>query len=301
MPADIDLPVIRSLGTDDLRECAALSVDRGWWPERGKWALLLEESDAWGIDAPDGQGLAGSVVLTRWGTKYAAIGMMLVASRFGGRGLGRSLMEHALRAAGDDVAVSLFATGSGRPLYDKLGFQPVRRSIAYRGQFRVGQETGGKKRAGRGAAAPVPGVPGDVRPFTEADLPAILALDRAAYGADRERMLTRLPGFADRIAVFEAGEGIVGYAAGWRTEPYTVVGPLVAPDGEAARRLVTELAVHSPCAVRLDIDPDRPELPVWARAHGLEPTERTVVMTRGDLSLRGIPEHVYTPVSVAMA
>jgi hypothetical protein len=30
-------------------------------------------------------------------------------------------------------------------------------------------------------------------------------------------------------------------------------------------------------------------------------TERTVAMTRGDLNVCGIPEHVYTPISVAMA
>jgi len=299
-PDKLHFPVIRTLSAEDLKNCAALSVDRGWWPERGKWALLLDESDAWGIDAPDGDGLAGSVVLTRWGAKYGAIGMMLIASRYGGRGLGRSLMEHALRAAGDDAAISLYATGSGRPLYDKLGFQPVRRSIAFRGQFRAG-EAGGKKREARAPADSQAATPGDVRVATEADLAAILTLDRAAYGADRERMLARLPGFADRIVVFEASEGIVGYAAGWRTEPYTVVGPLVAPDGEAAKRLVTDLAAHSVTAVRLDIDPDRPELPAWARAHGLEPTERTVFMTRGDLAPRGIPEHVYTPISVAMA
>jgi GNAT superfamily N-acetyltransferase len=301
MNTKLDFPVIRSLGGDDLKHCAALSVDRGWWPERGKWGLLLAESEAWGIDAPDGQGLAGTVVLTRWGANCAAIGMMLTAARYGGRGLGRALMEHALGAAGDGVAVSLFATGSGRPLYDKLGFRPVRRSVAYRGQFRAGQETsGGRKREAR-AGSESGGTPGDVRLATEADIPAILTLDRAAYGADRERMLTRLPGFADRIVVFESSEGVTGYAAGWRTEPYTVVGPLMAPDGEAARRLVTELAVHAPTAVRLDLDPDRAELPGWARAHGLEPTERTVVMTRGDLTPRGVPEHLYTPLSVAMA
>src|ERR1700684_4505340 len=77
-------PVIRRLGADDLKSCAALSVDRGWWPERAKWSLLLAASEAYGIDAPDGQGLAGTVVLTRWGTDCAAIGMMLIAPRYGG-------------------------------------------------------------------------------------------------------------------------------------------------------------------------------------------------------------------------
>lgn len=243
---NISFPVIRRLGADDLKCCAALSVDRGWWPERAKWSLLLAASEAYGVDAPDGQGLAGTVVLTRWGADCAAIGMMLVASRYGGRGLGRALMEHALRAG-------------------------------------------------------TPGSSGNVRVATEADLPAIIAQDRVKYGADRERMLARLPGFADRMVVFEASEGIVGYAAAWRTEAFMMIGPLVAPDGAAARRLVTDLAVHSPVAVRLDLDPDRPELPNWARACGLAPTERTVLMTRGDLAPRGTPEHVYTPYSVACA
>jgi predicted N-acetyltransferase YhbS len=275
-----------------------LSVDRGWWPERDKWALLLDESDGYGVDAPDGEGLAGTVILTRWGADRAAIGMMLVASRYGGHGLGRSLMEHALSVAGDGVAVSLYATDSGRPLYEKLGFQPVRKSVAFRGHFRPNTQAKNSKKGE--ALAEEAGIPGNVRVATEADLPAILALDRAAYGADRARMLARLPGFADRIAVFEASDEIVGYAAAWRTEAYMMIGPLMAPDGAAARRLVTEVAADSPVQIRLDLDPDRPELPGWARACGLLPTERTVVMTRGDLTPRGIPERLYTPISVAM-
>lgn len=299
---NLGFPDIRRLGADDLRACAALAVDRGWWPERAKWLLLLEASEAYGVDAPDGQGLAGSAVLTRWGADRGAIGMVLTASRYGGQGLGRALMEHALRAAGEDTAISLFGTDSGRPLYAKLGFQPIRRSIAFRGHFHVDpQNNNSKKRAGRAEADAPAGLSGDVRVATEADLAAILALDLATYGADRTRILTRLPAFAERIVVFEASEGIVGYAAAWRTEAYLMIGPLMAPDGPAARRLVTELATDSKVAVRLDLDPDRPELPGWARAHGLEPTERTVFMTRGDVTPRGIPEHLFTPISVAMA
>ena len=299
---NLGFPAIRRLEAGDLRSCAALAVDRGWWPERGKWSLLLAASDAFGIDAPDGQGLAGTVILTRWGADCAGIGMMLIASRYGGQGLGRALMEHVLRAGEDLAAVSLFATGAGRPLYDKLGFKPVRRSVAFRGHFRADpQINNSKRRSERAGADSLEGSSGNVRVATEADLPAILALDRAAYGANRERILTRLPAFAERTVVLETSEGIVGYAAAWRTEAYTMIGPLMAADGAAARRLVTELAAHSAVAVRLDLDPDRPELPSWARAHGLEPTERTVVMTRGDLTPRGIPERLFTPISVAMA
>lgn len=299
MPKDLSAVVIRPLGLDDLRGCVELCVDRNWWPERDKWALLLTESDGWAIDAPDGRGLAGSVILTRWGADRAAIGMMLTATRFAGRGYARALMEKALSEAGEGVAVSLYATSAGRPLYDKLGFKPIRNNTAYRGTFRVSRKANNlSKREARGGAA---ATPGNVRLATEADLPAIITLDRAMCGADRERMLARLPGFAERFVVFEDGQGIAGYAAAWRTEVFMHIGPIVAPDGAAARSLITDLGTHSAVPIRLDLDPDRPELPAWVRACGLAPQEYTVLMTRGDLTPPGKPDHVYSPISVAMA
>jgi predicted N-acetyltransferase YhbS len=283
-------PPVRRLGPGDLKRCAALSVDRGWSPERAKWSLLLAASEVFGVDAPDGRGLAGVVVLTRWAADYASVGMMVVAARYGRRGLGRALMEHLLRAAGEDATVTLYATDMGRPLYEKLGFTAVRRSVSFAGRFRP---------------APAAGSPGSVRAATEADLPAILALDQAAFGADRGQVLTRLRAFADQVAVFEGapdGQGIAGYAAAWRVTPdSTVIGPLVAPDGAAAKRLVEAVAARARTPVRLDLDPDRPELPGWAHARGLEPAARTVVMARGELTPRGTPDRLFTPVSVALA
>ena len=301
----VAFPAIRRLGPDDLERCVALSADRGWSPERAKWSLLLAASEVFGADAPDGRGLAGAVVLTRWGPDYASVGMMLVAARYGRRGLGRALMTHLLDAAGEGATVTLFATDAGRPLYEKLGFVPVRRNVSFAGSFRAAAEPDNSKKRAAGDAAE-PGCPETVRAATAADLPAILALDRAAFGGDRGAILTRLPSFADRIAVAEtAGSGggeIAGYAAAWRNDPAsTVIGPLVAPSGAAARRLVAELAARAGTPVRLDLDPDRPELPGWANARGLEPVGRTVVMARGALAGRGTPERLFTPISVALA
>jgi GNAT superfamily N-acetyltransferase len=340
-------PPIRQLTPDDRERCVALALDRGWSPESAKWTLLLAASEVFGVDAPDGRGLAGSVTLTRWGPDLAAVGMMLVASRYGRQGLGRALMEHLLRAAGPDATVTLFATDMGRPLYEQLGFRPVRRNVSFVGRFRppgrlrapaarlrpaVGRLRPGARPADHpGPAAPAAGAgltrdnskkretpardardaragqPGTVRPATEADLSALFALDRGAFGADRGRILTRLPGFADHIAVYHGGQGdeagpVSGYAAGWRNGPVTtVIGPLVAPDAEAARQLVTDLAVRARMPVRLDLDPDRAELPGWLVARGLEPVGQTLVMAHGDAPRRGIPEHLFTPISVALA
>jgi GNAT superfamily N-acetyltransferase len=286
------LPPIRRLGAADLRRCTALSVDRGWSPEKPKWSMLLAASEVFGLDAPDGKGLAGAVVLTRWGTDLASVGMMLVAARYGRRGLGRALMEHLLHAAGEDCTVTLFATDMGRPLYQQLGFEPVRANVSYAGRL-----------APPAVSLDGTASPAGVRPAAKADLPAILAVDRAAFGADREGILSRLPRFSDHIAVLDSGHGVEGYATAWRNHvTSTVIGPLVAPDGEAAKRLVTHLAARARTKViRLDLDPDRPELPGWAQAHGLSPVARTLVMAHGKLVPRGTPERLFTPISVALA
>ena len=279
-------PPVRQLGPGDLRACVALSVDRGWSPEKAKWSLLLAAAEPFGIDAPDGRGLAGAVVLTRWGPDLASVGMMLVAARYGRRGLGRALMEHLLTAAGD-ATVTLFATDMGRPLYEKLGFQPVRRNVSFVGRFQA-LEDNSNKLVSRLAA--------------EEDLPTILDVDKAAFGADRGHILRWLPTVAEQLRVVEDDAGIAGYAAAWRPHVTTTVfGPVVAPSGDAAKRLITDLAARAHTPVRLDLDPDRPELPGWAYVHGLEPVSRTLVMAHGHLPSRGTPEHLFTPISVALA
>jgi len=321
--ASESFPPIRALGVADLRQCVALSVDRGWSPERSKWSLLLGVCQTFGVDAPDGRGLAGAVVLTRWGPDLASVGMMLVAARYGRRGLGRALMEHVIAEAGE-ATLTLFATDLGRPLYEQLGFAPVRRSVSFVGTFRPGPV---------GASAPA-GAAGFTRAATEADLPAILAVDRAAFGADRGQIVSRLPGFADRIGVLaddshdaddphhcedlhrredlhqsddphhadQSKHRIRGYAAAWRNTPSsTIIGPLVAPDAQAAKELIVDLAAHARGSIRLDLDPDCPELPSWAHKHGLEPVGRTFVMARGELPSHGSPDRLFTPISVALA
>jgi len=290
-------PPVRRLGPQDLKRCVALSVDRGWSPEKRKWALLLEAAEAFGVDAPDGGrgsgALAGAVVLTRYGADLASVGMMLVAARHGRRGLGRALMTHVLAEAGD-ATVTLFATDLGKPLYERLGFRAIRRNATFTGPFQAGP---------RGPASDNSKM--RTRPAVDdADMAAILEVDKAAFGADRSHLLTRLPAFAEQLLVLETGDGVSGFAAAWRNDTATVIGPVVAPGGAAARLLIADLATPVRGRVRLDVDPDRadrPELPAWAVRHGLDPSGVTTVMAHGDRNPPGDQARLFTPVSVALA
>jgi len=218
---------VRRLTEADLPAITELAADRGWPPELSKWRLMLAVSEAFGVDDPAG-GLAGVVVLTRYGAGLAAIGMMLVATRHGRKGLGGQLLQHALDLAGDAV-VYLTATSYGRPLYERLGFAAIDTSVTFRGRLPASPRLPSGEPAGAapGQAAPgqpAPGQPGQAAPvgsggpvrglprrIEAADLVAVQAVDALVFGADRGRVLRELLDFADE---FMLGGCVGGGCAG---------------------------------------------------------------------------------------
>ncbi|MFB7177503.1 GNAT family N-acetyltransferase [Streptomyces sp. NPDC056257] len=292
-PHITDLP-IRALTVDDLHRCADLSEDRGWLREDHKWGLLLAAGKGYGVDAPDGRGLAAACIVTRYGQtgadpELAAIGMVLVADRYARQGLGRRLMTHVCDGVLKGVPLTLHATPYGRPLYEELGFKTTGRAEMLKGSFRP-----------EGA----PGAYGTplVRPATAADLQGILRLDAEVFGTDRTHMITRLPAFADQLIVAEdpSGDGtLTGYAAAWPNMDTHVIGPLVAEDTGTAQSLVTALAAGTDRVLRTDVDVRHEELLAWLKDRGLGSVAFNAVMTREIPDLPGDWTRRWAPLTVA--
>jgi GNAT superfamily N-acetyltransferase len=274
-----ELPV-RALAEPDLPAILELTADRGWPPNLSRWRLMFAVSEPYGVDDPTG-GLAGIVVLTRYGPALAAVGMMVVASRHGRRGLGRRLMEHALALAGD-ATVYLTATSVGRPLYERLGFRAVDRSVTYAGQFCLDPP-------GNLARPP--------RRVAESDVAAIVAADRAAFGANRHRVIAELVTFADDFRVLADPED--GYAACWGKDGVGIIGPVVARGDEAARALIFSLACGATGPVRVDVLDRHAGLARWVVARGLTVRNQSTLMVRGG-ELPGERARLYCPASVAI-
>jgi GNAT superfamily N-acetyltransferase len=250
---------VRRLDARDLDACLDLAEDRSWARESAKWRLLLELGGGYGIDG-DG-GLVGTVFLTEVARGMGVVGMLLVARRQGGCGLGRLLMEEALRAAGG-ASVFLYATEAGRPLYAKLGFRVVDTVTAYVGSYR---QAGGSPRVR------------DLRTAGGGGLAALARLDRQAFGADRGTLLRYLFGFAERV-VITAG----GYAAAWRNLGAVHAGPLVADSVSTAKALLDAVFPEGTATARVDLHSHAAgALGGWLAARGLTARPPAPLMVRG--------------------
>ncbi|WP_405508226.1 GNAT family N-acetyltransferase [Streptomyces cyaneofuscatus] len=277
----VDLPV-RRLTRGDLVACADLSEDRGWPRDEHRWGLLLSAGTGYGIAEPDGTGLVAACVVTSYGPRLAAVGMLLVAGRHARQGIARRLMRHVMEETGS-TPLALYATPEGQRLYEELGFAQVGRTERVLGRFRAED---------RPSAV-------TTRPAAADDLQAMVRLDLPVFGIDRTHIIARLPAFSDRLRVAEENGELTGYAALWPSGDAHVVGPLIARDTATAKALVTALAATTDRPLRADVDARHEELLGWLVERGLEPGSRTAVMTYGIEDLPGDASRRFAPLTIA--
>lgn len=213
---------IRLLTEGDLAAAARLRELAQWNQTGSDWRRLLALEPrgcfaAW----LDGQ-LVATTTTTTYGTELAWIGMVLVDPAYRRRGLASQLMRTALdylHTAGVE-AIKLDATPDGQAVYEGFGF--LREGLVERW-------------SGHSGAA----VDDGLRLDSEL-LPQVWALDREAFGADRQRLLEKLLGEAcvEPAALCTADGRLRGYALARRGARAAYIGPLVAGDCAAARRLL---------------------------------------------------------------
>ncbi|WP_214472620.1 GNAT family N-acetyltransferase [Mesorhizobium sp. dw_380] len=250
---------IRTFGPDHIEGAVALSRQENWPHRPQDWQMALQLSI--GAVALDGHGqVTGTILVTPYGADCAMINMVIVDRNVRGKGLGRRLMEQAFALA-EDRPLRLVATTDGMPLYEKLGFVPSGAVLQYQGKVAELD------------------APEGVEAASIDDLPEIKAMDREAYGADREALIDAL---AERgeFAVIRRNGAIEAYAA---IRPFgrgEVIGPVIAGNIEDARALISFFATSRPGAfLRVDTD-SRTGIADWLGEIGLAHVGGGVAMDR---------------------
>lgn len=250
---------IRTFASDHIEGAVALSRQENWPHRPQDWQMALQLSI--GAVALDGHGqVTGTILVTPYGADCAMINMVIVDRNVRGKGLGRRLMEQAFALA-EDRPLRLVATTDGMPLYEKLGFVPSGTILQHQGKVAELD------------------APDGVEAASIDDLPEIKALDRDAYGADREALIDAL---AERgqFAVIRRNGLIEAYAA---IRPFgrgEVIGPVIAGSADEAKALIRFFAApRAGFFLRVDTD-SRAGIAGWLEEIGLAHVGGGVAMDR---------------------
>lgn len=257
-------PVLRAMQETDLAAAHALSQAQRWPHRLVDWqqAFRLGEGQ---VAEWDGR-VVGVALRWLWGEQGASVGLILVAEPWRGLPIGRHLVSALLHGL-DDRTVLLHATPQGRRLFQRLGFEPA-----------------GEVRQHQGKARPAPLMalrPGwRLRPPSRSDLDLLVALDAAARGMQRRRLVEDWLDGASAVVLDQDGR-TRGFAVLRRFGKGLLIGPVVAPDELGAKAMIAHLAgLNAGKFVRIDVNADA-GLGAWLDGLGLLGVDTVTAMVRG--------------------
>lgn len=222
--------MLRPMLEADIADGFRLSAQSGWNQREEDWRLLLRLAGGrFYVAVADGRVVAtGGAVL--YGTRLAWVCMMLVEPELRGHGIGTRILRQVLADLDGIETVGLDATPAGHPVYAKLGFTDAASLV------RMGSRAADRSRLEAGGA----------RPLSGAALPAVLEMDREAFGADRGDVLRWTLAQAPEYAwSLEENGALAGYCFGRHGHHSAQIGPVVARAPETAFRLVSACLRHS--------------------------------------------------------
>lgn len=204
----------RTMTRTDLDFIDEMILAVGWASQSRPVFEAFMENDPQGCFIAE---LEGRPIGTAIGTPYGAcgfIGEVIVRAELRNQGIGRQLVEHViayLRGRGAE-GVCLDGAEKAIPLYERLGFQRICPSLRFTGTLQF---------------KPHP----LVRPMTAADLSAVFAFDRQAWGADRSFFLRKRFEQHPDLAFIQEREGVASaYVFGRRHGNAVTVGPWLASE-----------------------------------------------------------------------
>jgi predicted N-acetyltransferase YhbS len=241
---------IRNMRESDLAFCVDLVNEEGWLSETEAMFRGFLQFDPEGclIGEEDGRPV-GTCVAVPYG-ECGFLGELIVVKDQRGRGFGRQLLEHGIDHLHKRGCSSIYLDGDAEavPLYERLGFRHVCRSLRFLGQV--------PKRSHP-----------HVRAMTSADIDRVLAIDREAFGADRGFFLEyRLRLFPNLCKTIISSEGNLGFCMGQPGHGVVSIGPWLVVEGiERPADMIESIAAETGgMKLRLGIE----ENPSWRMVLG---------------------------------
>lgn len=256
----------RPMLESDFPAAHALSQAVHWRHRPEDWQLLHRLGGGFVAEC-DGS-VIGTALWWPHGDDHASLGMVIVSPQSQGRGVGRELMNRLLEAIGERNTL-LHATPAGQPLYERLGFEVIGKIHQHQGIV-----------ASRVPVAPPPGT--RLRAAEAGDAAKLAELASRAAGMSRTQVVSELLRIAEGVVIADDNGNPVGFGILRSFGQGDIIGPVVAPDAEHARALLSHLAAtRTGSFVRIDMS-DEHGLDALLSELGLAHVDTPIAMVRGE-------------------
>ncbi len=255
--------------TADVPAAQALVVEAGWNQVHADWETFVALGEVFDVRGSP-ESIDATAAILPYAGGFGWISMVLVTKARQRQGLATALLSRCiadLRLRG--LVSVLDATPAGREVYRRMGFV----------------DGWAISRWHRGAASQQvsTSVVSRVRPMLPHDLPAVAALDAAAFGCLRPLLLARLHARSAAFAglATDAAGAPCGLLLGRDGRNATQLGPLVADDEQTAVSLVDHALARIPGPVMIDVVDRHSQLSQSLQARGFAIQRPFTRMTLG--------------------
>lgn len=274
---------IRPLREADIPFAMEVKNSAGWNQTDADWRGYIEyEPEGCFLAEVDGRP-AGTATTIRYADRFGWIGMVLVHPEARRLGIGTRLLRQAIEylQRRGVKCVKLDATPMGRQVYVPLGFKDEYELSRYEGM-----------------------APDDVAPtsalvqfMTERDLPELVALDAAAFGAERRAVLRSMAARNPEFCFVRRGADrfdVSGYLIARQGQNAVQIGPWLAHDAAGADELFRAFLRRVPGRrVFVDVPHPNPAALALVKRHGFTVQRGFTRMFLGENAHPGRPEHVF--------
>lgn len=255
-------PHLRPLRADELPAILDWAAAEGWNPGHDDAPAFFAADPGGFFVADAGDRPVAAISVVNHDPAMAFLGLYIVDPNWRGQGIGKRLWDHALSHAARRT-VGLDGVPAQQGNYEKSGFVRAGETARYEGTL-------------DGLIDPA------IRPVCPADLPALIAMDRAAQGYGRAAFLTAwLTDTATRRTLV-LGPSLKGFVTVRACRIGTKIGPLLATTQDDALRLLHAAAsAADPGPLVVDVPDNQPGLTAFCRDAGLSCSFTTARMYRG--------------------
>lgn len=270
----------RTMTINDIPSGISLCRLAGWNQLSRDWELFLGMNpDGCRVALDETENVIGTVTTIPYQNRFTWIGMVLVHPAWRRQGIGTALLHEAIDLTKNHETIKLDATPAGREVYVKLNFLE---------EYNISRMKLNSVSMQRLDSS-------DARPAQPNDMPAILALDRQVFGADRQHVLEwNFKGAPEFAFVTEKKERLTGFCFGRPGYNFNQIGPIAAVDVNTATQLLCaalKQAGNKPTIV--DILEHSAEWIKIVASLGFEKLRPLIRMYNGLNAFPGLPERQF--------